>query len=151
MTLSVIDNRLALQAQWRLKSLYHGIGLALSTDRMAVLSELALAKDMASEHGWDGFGAQPMADEAHQVARSFLFALPINVCNPSDVDIDPSGRALFEWDQDAESLRRVIVDPSGELLVIVIGEGNPVSFASHMEGGLLPSEVVAVLCHSPNA
>lgn len=149
MTLTLIHDKLAREAESRLRHLYYGPGLALP--KHAVFEELDQARNMALARDWDGFDAAPMSPEAYQLARAFIFALPGNVCNPSEVDIDPHGRAIFEWDQDEESLKRVIVDPSGNLLVIVVGDGEPVAFRSRFDGALLNHDVVAVLCHEPSA
>lgn len=151
-TISLAQDPRAVEALRQLRRRSSGPApVVLSNRRIKALSELGAAARRAAEVGWDGYDAQPIVESSYELARKFLIKLPAGVCDPADVDVDPQGRVIFEWQPSENELRRVIFDPSGELVVIAVGDGEPVAFRAAMGGEAIPEAVVAVLCSQPSA
>jgi hypothetical protein len=97
------------QARNRLRDSY-----AIGWGGTEVFSDLDDVVKDCSLPGWDGYGAEPIAPETHDLASRFLKALPIGTSVPS-VSADPDGQITFEWYKNPRRTVSVSVSPDGDL------------------------------------
>ena len=64
--------------------------------------------------GWDGYSAEPIAPETHDLAGEFLKALPLGIPVPH-VSADPDGQITFEWYKNPRCTVSVSLSPDGDL------------------------------------
>lgn len=89
-------------------------GLNAPSVRRKVVLKLNALKKSVSSPGWDGEGAESVAEGTFRLARAFLNQLPADVADPQDVDATPQGELEFSW-EGANGAFSVLVLPSGEL------------------------------------
>jgi len=97
----------AEQGRRQLQSSY-AIGLG------AAFNELCEVAEECGSANWDGYGAEPVSDEAYRSAYRFLEALPLSTAAPS-VGAEPDGHLTFEWHRGPRRTLSVSVSPEDEL------------------------------------
>jgi hypothetical protein len=97
------------QARKRLRDTY-----AIGWGGNDVFSDLEDVVKDCSLPGWDGYSAEPIAPETHDLASEFLKALPIGTPVPT-VSADPDGQITFEWYKSPRRTVSVSVSPDGDL------------------------------------
>jgi hypothetical protein len=79
-----------------------------------VFDELHNLCDQCKEPHWDGYSAEPIADDTYDYAYRFLEALPLGVPKPS-VGAEPDGHITFEWHRSPRRTLSISISPSGDL------------------------------------
>lgn len=82
--------------------------------RQQLLAEMNEETMDCSEEDWDGYGAKTISQDAYQMARRFVSALPAHFPRPRVV-ADPDGWFAFEWTRGRRKSVVVSVDPDYRL------------------------------------
>jgi hypothetical protein len=87
---------------------------ALGLQKREVFEELCAVTEECRTRNWDGYGADPVLDDAYQLAYRFLEALPPGTPAPS-VGAEPDGHLTLEWYRSPHHTLSVSVSPEGDL------------------------------------
>jgi hypothetical protein len=94
--------------------------------------------------GWDGHGAEAVAEEACQNARRILGLLPASLPMPS-IGAEPDGHLTLEWYRSPSRVLSLSVGPAGELnYAALLGETSRRT-GSEVFGSELPHDLVGLI------
>src|SRR5437667_5753565 len=85
----------------------------LGLDRR-IFDDLCSAADTAREPDWDGYGAEPVSQEAFTLAYRFAESVPLGTPSPA-ITAEPYGQLAFEWYRSPHRTLSVSVSPEGDL------------------------------------
>lgn len=87
---------------------------SLDDGRMRVQEALVDQFDNCSQHGWDGYGAEPVRQETYNNAYRFIEALPHGFPMPG-IGAEADGHLTLEWYRNPSRVVSVSVSPDGDL------------------------------------
>ena len=90
---------------------------------------------------WDGYGAEPVSEEAYRIAYRFLEALPIGTPAPA-IGAEPDGHVTLEWYRSPRRTLSVSVSPEGELHYAALLPGPKKEYGTVPFAGDVPSRVL---------
>jgi hypothetical protein len=76
--------------------------------------DLSLVFEECRETNWDGYQAEPVAEETYQLAAQFLKALPLGASMPA-IGAEADGHLTMEWYRSPRRTLSVSISPAGEL------------------------------------
>jgi hypothetical protein len=79
-----------------------------------VFDELCSIAEECSSANWDGYEAEPVAQETYQWAYRFLEALPLGSPAPT-IGAEPDGHITIEWYRAPQRTLSVSISPEGDL------------------------------------
>lgn len=105
--------------------------------------ELAGVWETCREADWDGFGAEPITEDALRNAYLFLESLPWGLTMPS-IGAEPDGQVTLEWHKSAWRTLSVSVTPDGDLhYAALIGPNK--SYGTEAFFGEAPAAIIELI------
>lgn len=87
-----------------------------------MFEELLKTFEECGEPDWDGYGAEPVREETHDLAQKFLAALPAQNLEPS-IGAGPDGHITVEWYRSPQRTLSVSISLNGDLhYAALVGE-----------------------------
>lgn len=76
------------------------------------------------EADWDGYQAEPVTEDAYQLAIQFLKALPLGTSEPA-IGAEPDGHLTMEWYRSPHRTLSISISPGSEVhYAALIGSGK---------------------------
>ncbi len=111
--------------------------------RRELKNSVAEVTQEASEHGWDGYDAEPVTDLAYLTARRFIDLLAESALLP-DVVPAPDGEIAFEWDHSSNCFFTVTTN-QGLLVYAGIFGHDRKQYGQEPLGVELPQTIAKIL------
>jgi len=105
---------LFVAAQLQANRLHFQSSYTFGCKSRGVFDDLFAAAESAREAGWDGYGAEPVSQDAYDYAYRFLESLPLGTPSPV-VTAEPDGQLAFEWYASPYRTLSVSVSREGDL------------------------------------
>lgn len=111
--------------------------------RQALRDRLADVLQEASERGWDGYEAEPIADLAIATARHLIGLLPETLPLP-DIVPAPHGEIAFEWDRGRNYLFTITTNQGLLIYAGILGPDRK-QYGQEPVGDELPGSIATIL------
>jgi len=115
----------------------------LRGERERLLSDLCSLVDDRSNEDWDGYGAEPVSEDAFRQAYFFIEDLDDDVEMPT-LGAEPDGHITMEWYRAPDRLVSVSIGPGGELTFAALDGGHPYSGSTQFTGSV-PQTILALI------
>ena len=115
-----------------------------------VFDELCAVAEERSAPNWDGYGAEPVSEEAYRLAYRFLEALPLGTPAPT-VGAESDGHVTLEWYRSPRWTLSVSVSPEGELHYSALLLGPSTAYGTEPFLGDVPIRILDLIRAVTNA
>ena len=115
----------------------------LGQETRNAFEELVNVAESSHQPNWDGYGAQPVADETFTQAYRFLESLPPGTPPPT-VSAEPDGHLAFEWHRSAHRTLSVSVSADGDIHYSALLGPNR-AFGTEVFFGEMPKSVLELI------
>jgi len=137
----------AEQAKEAARQVHAADGLGLPNKE--VLKELCAVAQECGTRNWDGYGAEPVSEDAYKLARRFLEALPPGTPGPS-IGAEPDGHMTMEWHRSPHHTLSVSVSPEGDLHYSALVGPNK-AYGTEAFSGEVPKVILDLIRRVPAA
>ncbi len=117
---------------------------SLGLDGKGVFDELCEVAEERRAPNWDGYGAEPVSEEAYRLAYRFLEALPLGTPAPT-VGAEPDGHLTLEWYRSPRRTLSVSVSPEGELHYAALLPGPSKAYGTEPFVGDVPVRILELI------
>ncbi len=117
---------------------------ALGLRGKGVFDELFRVAQERRKANWDGYGAEPVDEEAFRLAYRFLEALPLGTPAPA-VGAEPDGHITLEWYRTPRQTLSVSVSPEGELFYAALLPGPRKANGMEQFVGDVPASILGLV------
>jgi hypothetical protein len=132
---------IAQQAKVARRHLYESNSLGLQ--RRELFEELCAVAEECNSPNWDGYGAEPVSEDAYKLAYCFLEALPPGTPKPS-IGAEPDGQLTIEWYRSQNNVLSVSASPEGDLHYSALVGPNK-AYGTEAFFGEAPTEILALI------
>jgi hypothetical protein len=115
-----------------------------ATAREQALLALAVQVESCAKPGWDGYGAEPVAQEAYRHTHRVLESLPASLPMPS-VGAEPDGHLTLEWYRSPSRVLSLSIGPEGELNYAALLGHNSRRTGTEVFGSELPHDLLELI------
>jgi hypothetical protein len=115
----------------------------------AVFEELFEIVNQCNVPDWDGYGAEPVSNEAFLKAYFFLEAMPLGMQPPS-IGAEPDGQITLEWYKSTRRTLSISVSPEGDLHYSAL-IGTNKAYGTEAFFGEIPTPIIELINRVLNA